>query len=69
MLIDGHLKTNSSKVNELALLRKTTVRRHRDISLIYAYDLKAREIVASKMFPGNSSDSTGHRKFLEDNDI
>ncbi len=33
LLIDEYLKTDGSKVNELALLRKTTVRRHRDISL------------------------------------
>ncbi len=57
LLINGYLKTNSSKINDLAhYSHKAEVKGCRNIFLIYAYDLEAREIVASHVFPGNSPD-------------
>ena len=70
VLVDGTLKSNESKINTLSdFSRKAKTKGTRDISLLYAYDLEAREPVCSKCFPGNMLDATAYEAFLEDNGI
>lgn len=70
VLIDGHLKRDGSTVNDLAQFSyKASKRGYREISVIYAYDLESREIVAGQVFPGNCLDAQAYRRFIEDNGI
>lgn len=70
VLIDGHLKEDGSEVNDLARFSyKARARGHREISVIYAYDLESREIVAGQVYPGNCLDAQAYRRFIEDNGI
>lgn len=70
MVVDGTLKSDESRINTLSdFSRKAKTKGTRDISLLYAYDLEAREPVCSKCFPGNMLDATAYEAFLEDNGI
>ncbi|MDO4938233.1 MAG: transposase, partial [Sutterellaceae bacterium] len=70
VLIDGTLKTNDSKINSLSdFSRKSPLRGRRDISVLFAYDLEAKEPVCSKCYPGNMLDMTAYENFIEENGI
>lgn len=70
LLIDGTLKTDNSAVDSLSnFSRKTRVKGSRDISVMYAFDLEAREPVCSQCFPGNMLDITAYEDFLKQNHI
>ena len=70
VLIDGTLKSDESCVNSLSdYSRKARLKGSRDISVLYAYDLEAREPICSKCFPGNMLDATAYESFIEDNKI
>lgn len=70
VLIDGTLKSDESCVNSLSdYSRKAKLKGSRDISVLYAYDLEAREPLCSKCFPGNMLDATAYESFIEDNRI
>ena len=70
LLVDGTLKTDTSKVNSLSdFSRKARLRGARDISVIYAFDLEEREPVCSKCFPGNMLDVTAYESFISENHI
>jgi len=68
--IDGTLKQDSSEVNDLsAFSYKAKQRGHRDISILYAYDIESMEPICAEVFPGNSIDASSYSAFIRDNDI
>lgn len=68
--IDGTLKQDNSKVNDLsAYSRKARVRGCCEVSVLYAYDMKRMESVCAEVFPGNSIDASSYPAFIRDNDI
>ena len=68
--IDGMLKQDNSKVNDLsAYSRKARVRGCCEVSVLYAYDIEKMEPVCAQVFPGNSIDSSSYPSFIKDNDI
>ena len=70
LLVDGTLKTDTSKVNSLSdFSRKARLKGSRDISVLYAFDLEAREPVCSKCYPGNMLDVTAYESFISENHI
>ena len=68
--IDGMLKQDNSKVNDLsAYSRKARVRGICEVSVLYAYDIERMEPVCAEVFPGNSIDPSSYPAFIRDNDI
>ena len=68
--IDGTLKQDTSRVNDLsAFSYKAKQRGHRDISILYAYDIESMEPICAGVFPGNSIDASSYSSFIRDNDI
>lgn len=68
--IDGMLKQDNSKVNDLsAYSRKARVRGICEVSVLYAYDIERMEPVCAEVFPGNSIDASSYPAFIRDNDI
>lgn len=68
--IDGMLKQDNSKVNDLsAYSRKARVRGCSEVSVLYAYDIERMEPVCAEVFPGNSIDASSYPSFIRDNDI
>lgn len=70
VLVDGTLKQNTSKINDLSdYSRKTRLRGVKDISILYAYNLEKREPICSEVFSGNSLDLSSFKTFIKDNNI
>lgn len=70
LLLDGTLKTDTSRVNSLSdFSRKARLKGTRDISVLYAFDLEDREPICSKCFPGNMLDVTAYEAFISENHI
>jgi len=70
IVIDGTLKQDTSGVNDLsAFSYKAKHRGHRDISVLYAYDIEQMEPICAEVFPGNSIDASSYSAFIRDNDI
>ena len=68
--IDGTLKQDNSKVNDLsAYSRKARVRDCGEVSVLYAYDIERMEPICAEVFPGNSIDASSYPTFIRDNDI
>jgi len=68
--IDGTLKQDNSKVNDLsAYSRKARVRGCSEVSVLYAYDIERMEPICAEVFPGNSIDASSYPAFIRDNDI
>ena len=68
--IDGMLKTDNSKVNDLsAFSRKGRVKGSKDISLLYAFDIEMMEPVCVEVFPGNRVDASSYKDFITDNHL
>lgn len=68
--IDGTLKQDTSKVNDLsAFSYKARTKGCREISVLYAYDIELMEPVCAEVFPGNSIDASSYPAFIRDNDI
>jgi len=68
--IDGTLKQDSSRVNDLsAFSYKARVKGCQDVSVLYAYDIEAMEPICAEVFPGNSIDASSYVSFIRDNDI
>jgi len=68
--IDGTLKQNTSKVNDLsAFSYKSRVKGCQDVSILYAYNIELMEPVCAQVFPGNSIDASSYPIFIRDNDI
>ena len=70
IIIDGMLKKNTSKVNDLSSFsRKARERGREEISVLYAFDLEKMEIICGEVFPGNELDSTAYPAFIKDNHL
>ena len=68
--IDGTLIQNTSTVNNLSEWSfKSRERKHKDISVIYAYDIELREPICSTIYPGNCTDATVYENFIETNGV
>lgn len=68
--VDGTLKQDSSRVNDLSNFSyKSRVRGETEYSLIYAYDVELGEVVAFGVFPGNSTDAASYSAFIRDSGI
>jgi transposase len=68
--IDGTLKQDTSEVNDLSAFSYKSKRGgHRDISVLYAYDIESMEPIRAGVFPGNSIDASSYSAFIRDNDI
>lgn len=68
--IDGMLKQDNSKVNDLsAYSRKARVKGSKEISVLYAYDIELMEPICAEVFPGNCIDASAYPAFIRDNDI
>lgn len=68
--IDGTLKQDNSKVNDLsAYSYKARTRGCSEVSVLYAYDIDLMEPVCAEVFPGNSIDASSYSAFIRDNDI
>ena len=67
IIIDGTLKTNNSKVNAFSeFSRKGKIKHSKDISLIYAFNSITKEPVISKVYSGNTIDSSAFKDFIKD---
>lgn len=70
IIIDGMLKKDTSTVNDLsAFSRKARERGREEISVLYALDLEAMEIICGEVFPGNEPDSTAYPAFIKNNNL
>lgn len=68
--IDGTLKQDSSKVNDLsAFSYKARTRGCKEVSVLYAYDIEKMEPICAEVFPGNCIDASSYAAFIRDNDI
>lgn len=68
--IDGMLKQDNSKVNDLsAFSRKARLKGSKEISVLYAYDIELMEPICAEVFPGNYIDASSYPAFIRDNDI
>jgi hypothetical protein len=68
--IDGTLKQDTSKVNDLsAHSYKARGKGCKEISVLYAYDIELMEPICAEIFPGNSIDATSYPAFIRNNDI
>ena len=70
ILIDGTLKQDTSRVNDLsAFSYKARLKGCEDISVLYAFDLEKMEPICAQVFPGNSIDATSYKSFVRDNKL
>ena len=68
--IDGTLKQDTSTVNDLsAYSHKAKAKGHKEISVLYAYDIELMGPVCAEIFPGNSIDASSYPAFIRGNDI
>lgn len=68
--IDGMLKQDNSKVNDLSTFsRKARLKGSKEISVLYAYDIELMEPICAEVFPGNYIDASSYPAFIRDNDI
>ena len=68
--IDGTLKQDSSDVNDLSKFSyKAKKKGHKEVSVLYAYDIEAMEPICAELFPGNNTDAAAYSTFIRDNDI
>lgn len=68
--VDGMLKSYESDTDAFSdFSRKALKKGTRDISVVYAYDVDAMEPVCSKIYPGNQTDVSVFRDFLESNKL
>lgn len=70
LLVDGTLKTDDSTVNSLSdFSHKAHIKGTRDISIIFAFDLEAQELICSQCYPGNMLDLTAYSSFITDHHL
>lgn len=70
IVIDGTLRQDNSTVNDLsAFSRKSSVSGHKDVSILYAYDVELGEPVCATVYPGNVIDQSAFSSFVRDNRI
>ncbi len=70
VIIDGSLRQDHSRVNSLSeVSRKTALRGHQEVLLMYAYSMERREPICSKVYPGNMADRTAVEDFVREFEI
>ena len=70
IIIDGTLKEDNSKVNDLSHYSyKSRVKGTKDISVIYAYSLETHEPLCCEVFSGNHLDQIAYSNFVRHNGI
>ncbi len=70
VVVDGTLKENNSKVNDLSSFSyKSKIKSSKYISILYSYDTDEDEPVCAQVFPGNKIDSSSLPVFLKTNNI
>ena len=70
IIIDGTLKQDTSKVNDLSHFSyKAKLKDCKDISILYAYNLELNEPICSRVFPGNSIAASSYSEFIVKNNI
>lgn len=68
--VDGMLKQDNSKINDLSdFSRKGRVKGCKDISLLYAFNIETMEPVCMEVFPGNRVDSSSYKDFVKNNHL
>lgn len=68
--IDSTLKQDSSKVNDLSEFSyKSHGKQHRDISVLYAYDIELMEPICAEVYPGNHTDAVCCESFIRSHGI
>lgn len=68
--IDSTLKQDSSKVNDLSEFSyKSHGKEHRDISVLYAYDIELMEPICAEVYPGNHTDAVCCESFIRNHGI
>ena len=68
--IDGTLKQDSSKINDLSgYSHKARMKGCKEISVIYAYDIETLEPICAQVFPGGYIDASAYSTFIKDNNI
>lgn len=66
VVIDGMLKSDESIVNSLSdYSHKASKKGSREISVLYAYDVRSEEVVCSAVYPGNMLDDRAMEDFIE----
>ncbi|MCQ2071396.1 MAG: transposase, partial [archaeon] len=67
VIVDGSLRQDHSRVNDLSdVSRKTSNRGYKEILLMYAYNLEKRVPLCSKVYPGNMVDQRAVSDFIEE---
>ena len=70
VVIDGTLKEDNSKVNDLsAFSYKSRIKGTKDISILYAYDIDLMEPICATVFAGNIIDASAYKTFITENKI
>lgn len=70
VLVDGTLISDESKVNTSSnYSRKAQLKKSRDISVIYAFDLERMEPICYKAYTGNMIDSRAFKDFIRENQL
>ena len=70
IVVDGTLKENNSKVNDLSSFSyESKIKSSKYISILYSYDTDEDEPVCAQVFPGNKIDSSSLPVFLKTNNI
>ena len=68
--IDGTLKQDGSIVNDLSgFSYKSRLKGCRDISILYAFDIRNMVPLCAQVFPGNCIDASAYRQFIRENKI
>ena len=68
VLVDGTLISEESKVNTFSnYSRKARLKKSRDISVIYTFDLERMEPICYKAYAGNMIDSHAFKDFIREN--
>ena len=69
-LVDGTLVSDESNVNTFSnYSRKARLKKSRDISVIYAFDLERMEPICYKAYAGNMIDSRAFKDFIRENHL
>jgi len=70
IIIDGSLRQDHSRVNSLSEVSKNTSKlKHKEILLMYAYDMAKKQPICSKVYPGNTVDQRAVSDFISEFDI
>ena len=70
LVIDGTLKTDTSKVNDVSKISRSTYKTGtKNVSVIFLRDVETGEPLCSKLYPGNNPDASAYLDFIKGNNI